>query len=295
MTKDTRDALIAYNGAMILFSIMFAAGKILTQHMSVIEVVFYRNFLSFLPILLVITWQRNWLVFRVQQPRLLLLRCFLGTVGMGFTFAAYSLLPMATATTILFTATLWLIPFSILFLGEKLQRPRLVAAIIGFVGVLVVARPDQGGAMIGVGIALIASLFHAMISIILRRLGRTEGPMTIAMSFLGLGALFSGAVMPFVQTGAQISDIPLLLALGVCGAVGQYLLGFAYQKTEAQTLGPFNYLNLVWASILGYFFWGDIMDLPAWIGASLIVACNVYIVMNERRRTPATPIDRTVS
>lgn len=288
MSPDTREAIIAYNAAMVLFAFMFAAGKMLSAHMSIVEVVFYRNFLSFLPILLVILWQRDWLAFRVRQPRLLFVRCLLGTIGMGITFGAYALLPLATTTTILFTATLWLIPLSILFLGERVKKPRLIAALAGFVGVLIMARPHEGGAMLGLGLALTAAFFHAVISIILRQLGRTEQPLTIALSFLGLGSLFSAAVLPFSQTHALLSDIPLLLALGVCGAMGQYLLGLAYKKAEAQTLGPLNYLNLIWASILGYLIWGDIMDPLAWVGAAIIIGCNIYIVMNERRKTRPT-------
>lgn len=284
ISNDTRDAMLAYNAAMVLFSLMFAAGKLLTEHMSVIEVIFYRNFLSFLPILLVILWQRDWLAFRVKQPRLLFMRCLLGTIGMGLTFEAYSLLPMPTATTILFTTSLWLIPLSIFFLGEGMQRQHLLAALIGFVGVLIMAQPHQGGAIIGVAAALTAAFFQATISIILRQLGRTESPLTIALSFLGLGALFSAALLPFSTTHARLHDIPLLLVLGTSGAVGQYLLGTAFKKAEAQLLGPFNYLNLIWSSILGYLIWRDVMDPIAWIGAAIIIGSNIYVVFWERQR-----------
>lgn len=285
MPSQTRDALLAYNGAMILFSLMFAAGKLLSEHLSTVEIVFFRNFLSFLPILGFIVWRQEWQAFSVQQPLLLFIRGLLGTVGMGFTFYAYDLLPLPTVTTILFTASLWLIPLSILILHEKIKGPRLIAALLGFTGVLIMSRPQEDGILFGLIIALIASFFHATISIILRQLGKTENPITIAVSFLGIGSVLSLVLLPWTELHVRLTDLPLLIALGVTGATGQYLLSLAYKGAEAQTLGPFNYLNLIWSSILAYILWGDMMDFYGWLGASLIIGSSLYVVVHERRRS----------
>ncbi len=199
------------------------------------------------------------------------------------TFYSYKLLPLPVATTILFTSSFWTILLSRLVLNEQTTRLQIIAIIIGFCGILVMLDPNEQGNLLGIIVAVITAIIHASVAITLRKLGHTENPITVSLLFLGGSTFICAAALPFVDITASMADIPSLIILGLAGASGQYFISRAYQKAKPSSLASFNYLNLVWTSLLGYFIWGDILGLNGWVGAALIIGSNLFIVIKEQR------------
>lgn len=272
-----------------LLAAMLAAVKVANDRgVHILESLFYRQFLA-LPIVLV------WLVLgpglasvRTGKPGAHAGRAAVGLLGMIFNFLGVTLLPLAEATTIGFTAPVFATLLSVLFLGEKAGRHRWAAVMAGFVGMLIIVRPSGDHfPLFGAGIALAGAVMVAVVSVLLRQLSRTEGPATIVFWFvifslppLGLGLFFVGRVHD-PMTWA------LLLFIGTAGGLGQIFLTASLRWAPVSVVLPMDYSSLIWATIFGWFIW-SYWPVPAtWVGAALIVASGLYIAWRERvRRVP---------
>jgi drug/metabolite transporter (DMT)-like permease len=287
MPKKIISALLYYNLSVLLFAVMFAIGKILGSHMNSYEIMFFRCVIA-LTMIYIIIYQKDMGRFRQRmipkRPALLLLRCFFGSMAMILTFYAYILLPMATASTIIFTGTLWVIPLSILFLRQKISTPRIIATVIGFIGVFMMLTP-QNGMFYGYLIAVLCAFFQGVVTILLHKLGKTDHPILIVFYFMLVGTIIS-FIGVSVTSGftASFQDIPLLIAIGLLGVVGQYALSSAYRDAEPTFLSPFQYTSLLWSSLIGYVIWKDVLGIEGWIGAITIIISAIYVTFSERRQ-----------
>ena len=170
-----------------------------------------------------------------------------------------------------------------LLLSERVGPYRWAAVLVGFLGMLVIARPSGAVNTAGVTFALTAALMHASLGMLLRILGRTERPETVAFYFLVLGAAMTGLAMPFIATVPRLSEAPLFLGAGLSGALAQIFLSAAYKYAPVALVTIFNYTGIIWATAYGWFIWGD-WPLPAvWAGAGIIAASSLFIVWRESR------------
>jgi hypothetical protein len=155
-----------------------------------------------------------------SKPSLVGLRAVLGAVSLMTTFAAFSLMPMAETTVLLFTASLFIPVLGVFFLGERVGPWRWAAVVIGFAGVVVMAQPGGQVHMLGVMVALGAALMHATLQIVLRYLGRYESPETITFYFLVIGTLVTALPLPFVAVTPTLAEVPLLVRRGAVRRAG---------------------------------------------------------------------------
>jgi len=267
-----------------MFSVMVMIAKLLSANHSVIEIAFYRNLIGTVPFLVAIFpfGRRDILVLRTK-PLLVVIRAIIGTVSLIVTFTAYSLMPLADTTALLFTASLFIPVLGVLVLKESVGPYRWSAVVIGFAGVMVMARPTGNIFVLGISVALFAALLHAILQIILRYLGRYESPETISFYFLGVGMLLTAFAMPFVAVTPTLSEVPLLIGVGLSGATAQWLLSIAYKNAPAAVVTIFNYTSIVWATLFGWMIWND-WPLPAvFVGAAVVIASNILIVWRESR------------
>lgn len=278
-------------GAHLMFSIMVMLAKLLSANHSVIEIAFYRNIIGTLPFLFVIfALGRRDIVKLESKPGLVGVRALIGTASLIVTFYAYSLMPLADTTALMFTASLYIPILAIIFLKETVGPYRWTAILIGFAGVIVMVRPTGDVYLLGVSVALAAALMHATLQTILRYLAGFEKPETIAFYFLALGAGITGLAMPFVATMPTLAELPLLIGIGLSGATAQWLLSLAYRNAPAAVVTVFNYTSIIWATMFGWMIFND-WPMPAvFIGAAIVITSNIFIVWRESRlaRKPAT-------
>lgn len=272
-------------GAFLMFTIMNVFAKLLSEQHSVVEIAFYRNVIATLPFLFLIfgLGRREILVIR-EKTGLIMARAVLGTVSLVGTFAAFSLLPMADATVLLFASSLFIPILGVLVLRESVGPYRWAAVVTGFIGVLIMARPTGEVYALGVAIALGAAFLQAILQIILRYLGRHERPETITFYFFLIGALVTAIPLPFIAVRPTLAEVPMLLGVGLSGAAAQWLFSTAFKHAPATIVTIFNYSGIIWATLFGWLIWND-WPLPVvFAGAAIVIASSVLIIWRESRQ-----------
>ncbi len=277
--------MLAAVAAFFMFSLMAVFAKLLSEKHSVIEIAFYRNLIASMPFLIMIFvfGRREILVIR-SKPAAVGIRAVLGSVSLMTTFAAFSIMPMAETTVLLFTASLFIPVLGVFVLGERVGPYRWAAVAIGFAGVVIMASPAGNVSALGVTIALTASLMHATLQIVLRYLGKFESPETVTFYFVVIGTLVTALPLPFVAVAPTVREIPLLFGVGLSGAAAQWLLSVAFRNAPAAVVTVFNYTGIVWATLFGWLIWND-WPLPAVLaGAAIVIGSNVLMIWRETRK-----------
>jgi len=200
----------------------------------------------------------------------------------GVTFwAGLMYLPLADCTIIAFIAPLLVTILSVFLLGEKFGFHRWGSVIIGLLGVIFVIRPGMGIAHWAVLLPLFSALFYATILITTRVLGQRENVLT-TLFYTSVGGLILSSVMVlfFWKTPSPMQWL-LLMWLGMLGAVGHFFMIKAFEKAPASLLAPFSYASLIWATLLGFFLFGDLPDAWTIFGAAIIISSGLYLVRRE--------------
>jgi drug/metabolite transporter (DMT)-like permease len=213
---------------------------------------------------------------KLQILRSVLIFC----AGMTF-WAGLMYLPLADCTVIAFISPLLVTVFSVLLLGEKFGFHRWGSVIVGLLGVIFVIRPGMGIAHWAVVLPLFSALFYATILITTRVLGQRENVLT-TLFYTSIGGLILSSVMVlfFWKTPSPVQWL-LLIWLGLLGAVGHFFMIKAFEKAPASLLAPFSYTTLIWATILGFFLFGDLPDAWTILGATIIISSGLYLVKRE--------------
>lgn len=281
--------MLAAMGAFFMFTVMNVFAKLLSASHSVIEIAFYRNLIACMPFLFLVfvLGKRDILVIR-SKPTLVGLRAVLGAVSLMTTFAAFSLMPMAETTVLLFTASLFLPVLGVIFLRETVGPYRWSAVVIGFAGVVIMAGPGGNVSVLGITVAISAALMHATLQLILRYLGRFERPETITFYFLVIGTLITALPLPLVAVTPTMAEVPLLFGVGLSGALAQWLISIAFRNAPAAVVTVFNYSGIVWATLFGWLIWSDWPMTTVLIGAGVVIASNGLIIWRESRTRPIT-------
>jgi drug/metabolite transporter (DMT)-like permease len=276
--------MTAAMGAFFMFTVMNLFAKLLSANHSVIEIAFYRNLIASVPFLLAAFafGRREILVLR-SKPVLVGVRAAIGTLSLVTTFAAFSLMPMADTTVLLFTSTLFVPVLGVIFLGESVGPYRWAAVAVGFIGVIIMAHPSGDVYALGIAVALCASLMHATLQIILRYLGRYERPETIAAYFFIVGTFLCALPLPFIAVRPSWEEVPLLFGVGLSGAAAQWLLSVAFHNARAAIVTVFNYSGIVWATLFGWMIWQEWPLPTVLVGAAIVIASNLLIIWRESR------------
>lgn len=272
--------------ATCLFSLMFTSIRWLGPNFPIGEAVFFRGLFA-LPVVMLTALAsggvRHLTTKRVDNHAV---RAIAGTVAMFCNFAAYSRLPLADATAIGFAAPLFVVILAVFMLGERVHAYRWSAVVLGFVGVMVIVGPEAGvapGALLGAGYALSGALLAGLAMIFVRRMSKQEHSTTIAFYFMLTSCVISLFTLPLGWTLPTWSEAPILVFLGLAGGTGQLFLSYSYRFSEASVLAPFDYSAMIWAVILGYFFFGELPAAQVWFGAAIVIAAGLLILWRERK------------
>jgi drug/metabolite transporter (DMT)-like permease len=251
----------------------------------VFEIVFFRNAFAFAP-LAVYIWRTTGLsVLKTQRPLGHLHRSVVGLTGMVCSFFALQHLALTQATAFTFAAPLFMTALSAFMLREFVGWHRWGAVIVGFVGVLIMVRPEPGHMnLVGVAFALTAALGSALAMVQIRQIAVTEKGPTIVFYFTLAGTLVGLAGSAFHWVTPDPMTLAVLVAGGLIGGVGQLFLTEAIRVAPVGVVAPFDYSQLIWATILGFLIWGE-LPRPATIAGALVVAASgIYILHRELMR-----------
>lgn len=195
-----------------------------------------------------------------------------------------SYLPLAEMSAINFIWPILATVLSIPLLGEKVGLRRWLATLVGFGGMLLIIRPGSGTFQLAAIYPLAAALFWALASLMTRGMMTSEPPETTIVWTAIVMLIGTTFMLPFVWIWPSWSALGLGVIIGLGSASGHALVVFAYQRAAVSTVAPFAYVQLVWATILGYVFFSNVPDRWVFAGALLIMLSGLYTAHRERVR-----------
>ncbi len=212
---------------------------------------------------------------------------------MMFIFVAFQMMPLASVMAIGYAAPLFTTLLSIVILKDRVGVHRWSALIVGFLGVLVITQPGFGTFQIGAVFALGNAIMISTVAIAIRQMSLTESTETLTIYQMVFITVLTACLLPFGFTMPTWHDAVLLAIAGVGNGTAQYWWTKALNLAPPSAVVPFNYLSLVWATLIGFAVWGDVPTVDLIIGAVVVVASGLYILWREtvwrRRRAVADP------
>ena len=266
----------------VLFALLDTGAKYLTADHHVFQVVWGRYFFSMALLPLIVGRVSPMRVARTNHLALQIVRSLLLLAATAFFFTALRFIPLADATAISFVSPLLLTMLAIPLLGETVGRRRWTAVIIGLIGALIVIRPGFGMAGWATLLPLASALAYTFYQIATRKLCAVDPPVTIFLYTGIVGTVVMSAVVPFFWTWPTLGGWLVMIALGLLGGGGHYLVIQAFRRAPASALSPFTFAVILWTTTTGYLVFGDAPDAPTMLGAAVIVASGVYVFYRER-------------
>lgn len=268
--------------AMGFFTSMSVFIRLAAQEVHALEVVFFRNFLAFL---LLLPWLMNqgFAILRTKRLGLFATRASINVVGMAAGFISLTLIPLAEATALGFTAPLWATIGAVVILGEVIRLRRITALVLGFVGVLIVLRPGVETVSLGSVLALTHAFLIAITTLIVKRLTATENPTTIVIWMALMQSPLSLVPALFVWEWPTLITWLWLWCLAGAGTLGHLCWTQAFTIAEVTQLQPFEFIKLPMIAVFAYLVFAELPTVWTWLGGTVIFASTAYISIREAR------------
>jgi drug/metabolite transporter (DMT)-like permease len=269
----------------LCFSTLDATAKYLVQDHALFVVVWAR-YAGQMLVVTPIAWHRGGPGFwRTRHLRMQLVRSLCLVLATMCFFGALRFLPLAEASAITFLAPMFAIVLSMPVLGERPTRARWLASIAGFTGILILVRPGSAVFHPATGLLVLAAISNSLYMLLTRKLPNDTPYTTLFYSAL-VGTVGLSFALPFgeMPSTATVRDALFLVLLGLLAGVGHWMLIRAFLMAPASMLTPFTYLQMIWATLYGYFIFGQLPDGLSALGMSVIVASGIALVLHERRR-----------
>lgn len=291
---DVLKAILLKLASALLFAVMSALIRWLSEIVPLGQVVFFRSAFAILPVVIIYALRRELMAaVRTGRPFGHFGRGLVGVAGMFFSFAALARLPLANATAIGFVAPLMTVALAALVLKERVRVYRWSAVGVGFVGVLVMllpyldlARGAAGGTAeqtVGAVMALAAAFCNAASVIQTRRLTDSETTSSIVLYFSLFCAIAGLATLPFAWHSPTGTELAALIAIGVIGGFSHILLTESYRYAPTSLVAPFDYTSIFWAFVLGYAVFGEVPTALVFVGAAIIAVAGLFVIWRERQ------------
>lgn len=272
-------------GAVACFALMGAAFKWASEDgAGVIEMLFFRGAVGVPLVLFWLSLGDGIGEVRTSRPAAHLFRAVIGVGSLSLIYQALIRLPLADATTIGFSAPAFATIMSVLFLRERVALHRWGAVALGFVGVVVVTRPGaEALPLAGIIFAVLGAVGNGIATVTIRQMGAREKPPAIALSFLLFALLTGGIGMFWAATPHTAVTWALLVAGGIAGTVAQWLITRSLHLAPVSVVVPFDYVQIIWAALLGWMIWSVLPGLSTLAGAGLIIGSGLFTLLRERR------------
>ena len=279
-------ALAFMSGATLSFTAMAVAGRELAGQLDTFEIMMYRSFIGVL-IVVGVAWARGWLG-EIGRARLGLhfVRNLSHFAGQNLWFYAVGYITFSQLFAFEFSVPLWVALFAPIFLAERLTATRIAAAGIGFIGILLVARPDQMEIGPGVIAAFLCAFGFAGANIFTKLLTRTETTLTImfwlTVMQLGFGIIAAGYDFDIKPPDAETG--PWVLVVAICGLSAHYCITSALSHAPATVVAPMDFARLPIIAMIGMLFYDEPLILMTFAGAAVIFAANYLNIRAEQKR-----------
>lgn len=287
-------AILLIIGSVLCFTVLDAIVKFLTRDYPVPLLVWARYAVQALAMVIWLAPSMGMGLVRTRQPRLQIVRGAVLPFSSLCFVTALKYLPLAEATAINYSTPVLVVVLAVFFLGERMTHSRIAFVVAGIAGMLLIVRP--GSAMFhGAALfAFAAAVFYAAFQILTRRLAAEDPRVTLFYPAL-VGTVAMTVVLPWIGVPSEMPwpHLALVVAAGLLGTFGHFLFILAFQRGPASALTPFTYTQLVWATLAGWFAFGNFPDAWAIAGMAVITGSGLLIVLHERRRALRLPPEPT--
>lgn len=295
--SSTKTGMVAMAAAMLLLPVSDTFAKILTGVMSPVEVTMWRllaQALCLVPVVLVLHRRLRGAMF---SP-IVALSGLLVMITLASLVTAFSIMPIATAIAIFFVEPLILTLLAGPLLGEVAGPRRYAAVAVGLVGALIVIRPGFSEFGLAALLPLIAATSYALNMIVLRRACAARSGLTVQVGATVYAAFGMAVIVGLLTVSGGIELAPLarpawtwaaILGCGAFAAASFVLITAAFRHAEATTLAPFQYLEIIGATVAGFLVFSEFPDGFTWLGIAIILGSGAYVVQRERLRDARVP------
>ncbi len=266
--------------SLLSFTLMDAVAKLLTERYHPAQMIWTRFAVNLLIVSLLFRG-RMMPLFRSRQPGLQLSRGVLQVVTVTLYFFAIQYMGLAEAATLFDINPVLITLGAALFLGEHIGPRRIAGVVVAFIGALIILRPGMG-TFDPMGLVVLASALSYTAGNLLTRQVRSDALATSILWSAATGTVLSTLALPFYWQEVATADLPLFLAIGILGTIGQALVIRAFSLTEAGALAPIGYFGLIFAGMWGWVIFGQLPDQWTVIGALVIVGAGLYVWHRER-------------
>jgi S-adenosylmethionine uptake transporter len=280
--SNLRGALMALV-AFAIYSTHDVFVKLLGGQYSPVQIIFFAVVFSFPLVALMLIGDRNDGNLRPRHPWWTLVRTVSALITGVSAFYAFSVLPLAQTYAILFAAPLLITLLAIPILGEKVGIRRGLAIVVGLLGVMIVLRPTGTALGLGHAAALTAAVCSSLASVIVRKIGQDERSVVLLLFPMMANFLVLGAALPFVYKPMPIEHLGMIAVIAALGFVASLFVISAYKAAEAVIVAPMQYSQMIWAAIYGLVLFNEVPDRLTLVGAGVIMASGLYIVLRESR------------
>ena len=249
--------------------------KFVGQRLPVLEILFFRQMFVFVLLTPILNKQFP-STFRTQRLKLHLSRCAISIVAMTTGFTAIVHLPLAEATAISFSRAMFATLLAIIVLKEVVGIRRWSAAIIGFIGVLVIVRPSPEGVNEYALMALFSAALVACNLIMTKSLTTTERPSTIMAYHAGVLTVAYAVPCWWLWIKPTWTEMGLIVGIALLMSMVQYCMIRGYKEAEASAAQPLEYVRLIYAAGIGFIIFAEVPVIWTWAGATLIIGSSIY-------------------
>ena len=270
----------------MLFGTFFLiAMTVVVRHLSselhTFEIAFFRNIIG-LSMLLPILMKRGFVSLKTNNIGGMALRGIFHAGGMLFYFLALTLMPLAELASLSFTSPLFITLLAVLIFHERLGPRRIMRLILGFIGAIIILRPDSGVLGLGAVYAMIAVFSWSIAVIFIKHLSKDNSTVTMTIYALFFLTLFTLVPALYVWQWPSIEQYCWLVLLAALGTIGQLLFTQSMKIADVSLIMPFDFSRLIWASLFGIFFFSEHPSVWTFVGGGLIFASATYIAYRER-------------
>ncbi len=277
--------------AIILYSFLDGTAKWLVTVAPILQIVAIRSLFVLLALSPAVWRAGGVSALATAKPWRHLARIGTSFAAILMFFESLRHLPLATCIAISFAAPLFMTAASVVLLRERVGIHRWSAVCVGFIGVLIIARPDGEGLYTWAALLVIASsLFFALSQICVRWLAETETDLRILISQnLGL-LLLSTAALPFVWQPVPWTTVAGIAVMAILLILAQLFTVKAFRAAPVGVVAPFQYTELLWAALIGTALGDPWPEFHVWIGATIVVASGLYVLWREKQARVLTPL-----
>jgi drug/metabolite transporter (DMT)-like permease len=285
--SDTIRAAIWMMGAIFSFTTMAIAGRELSATFDTFEIMLYRSAIALALVLVIIYASGAYRQIGTDAWRSHFIRNVFHFTGQNLWFYAVSVIPLAQVFALEFSSPLWVLLLSPFLLGERLTMIRVVAAIMGFIGILIVARPQIGNLNPGVLAAASCAIFFGLTYVFTKRLTRSQSIAAIMLYLSGWQLVFGLITAGYDGYIAMpsIAEIPLLALIAICGLLAHFCITKALNIAPATVVAPFDFIRLPLIAVVAMLIYNEAIDLWVFIGAIIIFAGNYLNIWHETRKS----------